>query len=208
MKSKLAVARSLAMGVFLLLTTAAHGPAQDTGDEQAIQAMTAFLDAWLEQGNAEAAQAFFSRSTQATALAPKAVWPDGQDPSTLPGDYLALINDIWEPETPWRTGWDGPTLMDGPGAVAIQIFEEELEVEVISNEDDALLVYEATNEVSIETFNSGYSDVAPTLLGNGRRTLGMIAEIATKTYAGPFIAFWELENDDEWRIQAIGAIGH
>ena len=66
--------------------------------------------------------------------------------------------------------------------------------------------YEASNEMSIYTFDAANKDAASVLRKSGRPILGMLAEIPTKRYAGPFVSFWQMEDDGEWRIQMVGAI--
>ena len=199
-------ARGVALGVLLLLMTVASSSAQESGDDKAKKVMADFLSAWLS-GGAEKAKSYFSESAQAAQLAPDSIWSEHtHDPTTLPGRYWEFINGVWQPEAYWRTGRDDLMIMTRVGDVLVQTFEEEFGVDVISSGGDTFLAFEASNDMSIYTFDAANKGAASVLRKSGHRTLGMLAEVPTKSQAGPFVSFWQAEDDGQWRIQMVGAI--
>ena len=200
-------ARGVALGVLLLLLTVASNSAQDGGEGKAKEAMANFLTAWLYSGDAEKAKSYFSKSPQSAQLAPDRVWAEhAHDRSALPGGYWDFINGVWQPEAYWRTGRDDLTIITSVGDVLVQTFEDDFGVNVISSGEDTFLAFEASNDMSIYTFDAANKGAASVLRKSGHRTLGMLAEIPTKGQAGPFVSFWQAEDDGQWRIQMVGAI--
>ena len=199
--------RGVGPGVLLLLMTAAISSAQNSSEENAKEAMADFITAWIYSGDAEKAKSYFSESIQSAQLAPDRVWAeDTRDRSKLPARYWQFINDVWEPEAYWRTGRDDPTIMTGVGELLVEAFRNELGVNVISNATDTFLAFEASNDMSIYAFDAANKGAASTLRNSDRLTLGMLAEIPTKARVGPFVSFWQVEDDGQWRIQMVGAI--
>ncbi|MCY4511294.1 MAG: hypothetical protein OXG35_30670 [Acidobacteria bacterium] len=191
----------------LMLTALTGGSTRSQEDAETAEARTAmadFLTLWLVDGDGQRTKAYFSTSNQATQLTPRWTEPP-DDPSLLPERYWDFINNVWEPEARWRTGRDTPATAGVTDAL-IRTFENELDVDVISSPGDTFIAFEASNAMSIDTFDASSRDARTVLRRSGRRTLGMLTEIPTRTYAGPFVAFWQVDDDGEWRIQMVGAI--
>ena len=207
MKPTAPATRGVGLGVLLLLMATAVSSAQNTIEDTAQEAMADFITAWIHSGDAEKAQSYFSESIQSALLAPDRVWAeDTRDRSTLPARYWDFINNVWEPEAYWRTGRDGPAIMTAVGSPLVEAFRDELGVNVISSAQDTFLAFEASNDMSIHSFDAANKNAASTFRNSGRLTLGMLAEIPTKVHAGPFVSFWQAEDDGQWRIQMVGAI--
>ncbi|MDE2934511.1 MAG: hypothetical protein OXS47_11705 [Chloroflexota bacterium] len=198
---------ALGVALTVILMTVASSAAQDGGEDEAREAMVDFLSAWIYSGDAEQTKSYFSESSQSAQLAPDPVRvAHGHDLSALPNGYWDFINGVWQPETHWRTGQDDLAIITSVGGSLVQTFEDEFNVNVISSAEDSFLAFEASNDMSIYTFDAANKGAASVLRDSGRRTLGMLADIPTKENAGPFVAFWQAEDDGQWRIQMVGAI--
>lgn len=121
-------------------------------------------------------------------------------------EYWELMNEVWRHQADIEAGFS--VVHDQE---IIEILQRELEVRVVSHVGDEYLVYIADNRESIEQFNA-HPDVAETLLGDGdnqQLTLGVLADLPPKPGLpppGPFVTFWQQEENGEWRIQTIGSL--
>ena len=124
----------------------------------------------------------------------------------LLSEYWELMNEVWRHQADIEAGFS--VVHDQE---IIEILQRELEVRVVSHVGDEYLVYIADNRESIEQFNA-HPDVAETLLGDGdnqQLTLGVLADLPPKPGLpppGPFVTFWQQEENGEWRIQTIGSL--
>lgn len=204
-------------GLCLTLTCWSTGAAAQSADssgvpDEALSAMSSFLNAWLGEPNKVNATAHFSGTTRSQEVAPRAVWvlrdgSAGLSPEQV-DEYWKLLKRIGKPS--------GGSLSETLDPIDPDL-EEQLGyfVSPIAHDWGEFTTFVAADAETINSFDAGYGDVAAALKPRANRILTMIADFANRraeNYTGPFVSFWGEERtagDDEepaWRIQALGAV--
>ena len=172
--------------------------------------------------------AYFSVSETSRSLAPDRVWGDEgaergafvqrSDRARYLHEYWMFVNDMWKPQpltnrvTRERVamrerGGLGEVLKPVDQDILVGM-REEFGVPVISEITDPFVVFVADNPMSIYSFDAAYMGAEEKLRPEEHLTLGMLAELSRKGEGpdpGPFVSFWQ-EEEDDWRIQMVGAV--
>ena len=219
-----------AAGLIAVLLT---GSTAAQGGVEIPSAMGAFLDAWANGRRVEALS-YFSTSDQAVQLAHRlepALFASSRPAGAAfaaQGDdlrlgYWGIMNSVWrsprydgETRTYARQSgrvFDGDPSLEPMSLEPIEnqfadLFAAEFETQASVGGGGTFVAFVA-NEATLITFAD--AEAVEILLGGDRLTLGMLVGVVGPEGApggpGPFATFWQQEvDDDEWRIQTIGAL--
>ena len=207
--------RGTAAAVAAIVLLAWSPASAQPGYGAAVETMQKFLDDWVIDYDEAAVMAHFGKA--AASFAPH--YP-AQKPIEIGlsfdrpvdrGDglsgYWIMLNSIWLSEKDQRSRVD-VRLQDV--LVIDEDVREFLKTELSGDivHDRVFLVFAAHDAVALNSFDAGYGNVAGHLRPSREDpTLTMIAGFGDPKLeqAGPFVSFWDLEEDEVWRIQALGA---
>ena len=213
------IRRTAATAVIAIALLAWSPASAQHGYGAAVETMQKFLNAWVIDYDEAAVMAHFGEA--AASFAPH--YPAEQPFATgwdseldrlvvsrgegLSG-YWIMLNSIWFSKRDQGSRVD-VQLQDV--LVIDEDVREFLTTEDLSGHfvhDRLFLVFAAHDAVAINSFDAGYGNVAGHLQPSREDpTLTMIAGFGNPKLeqAGPFVSFWDLEEDEVWRIQALGA---
>lgn len=213
------IRRTAATAVIAIALLAWSPASAQHGYGAAVETMQKFLSAWVIDYDEAAVMAHFGEA--AASFAPH--YPAEQPFATgwdseldrlvvsrgegLSG-YWIMLNSIWFSKRDQGSRVD-VQLQDV--LVIDEDVREFLTTEDLSGHfvhDRLFLVFAAHDAVALNSFDAGYGNVAGHLQPSREDpTLTMIAGFGNPKLeqAGPFVSFWDLEEDEVWRIQALGA---
>ena len=209
------ICRTVAAAVTAIVLLAWSPASTQPGYGVAVETMQKFLNDWVIDYDEAAVMAHFGKA--AASFAPH--YPAQQpietglsfDRPVDRGDglsgYWIMLNSIWLSEKDQRSRVD-VRLQDV--LVIDEDVREFLKTELSGDivHDRVFLVFAAHDAVALNSFDAGYGNVAGHLQPSRKDpTLTMIAGFGNPKLeqAGPFVSFWDLEEDEVWRIQALGA---
>ena len=201
--------------VFLLMVTGTAGVASQELPAQASNAMSKFLHAWLVEQTQESALSYISGSIRSQEIAPRSVWVHKGDSPGLSEEQKAAYWEVLKEFAPLEPAWQefAPLeLNDSLKKILVSLdsdLENLLHRYATVRQKDPFIILAADTDEAINSFDAGYGDVAEALQPHRNQVLTMIADFKGRRRedTGPFVSFWS-EEDDVWRLQALGAIPH
>ena len=198
------------VGSLVLLMMSGATSASSQGLEglpiEASTAMSSFLDAWLVEHDREETLAYISGSIRSQEVAPRSVWVARHGEPGLSEEQKEAYWEILK-----RLGG---SVEAGESLESTLTLPDRDLVDLVHREGRVIqpwpfIVLIADTDVAINGFHAGYGNVATALEPTENLVLTMIADYngRQREETGPFIAFWS-EEDDGWRIQALGAVPH
>ena len=211
--------RRTAVAAVIAIALLAWSPASaQYGYGVAVETMQKFLNDWVIDYDEAAVMAHFGET--AASFAPHyhpaqqplaAVWDGRFDRLANRGEelsgYWIMLSSIWfskrDPESRVDVQLQDVLVIDED---VREFLTTELSGDIVH--DRVFLVFAAHDAVALNSFDAGYGNVAGRLQPSREDpTLTMIAGFGNPKLeqAGPFVSFWDLEEDTVWRIQALGA---
>lgn len=169
---------------------------------EAIETMRNFLHSWvIDQDEVETLR-YFGKSAMGRFAPITGIDEDGRW-KTSP-KYWTMLNSVWPASEHRRDDRLEDVLVIDRDVITF--ITTELKGAIVH--DDVFLVFAAHDDVGVNSFDAGVGDVADHLKPTPERpALMMIAGFREPKYpaAGPFVSFWGVDEDNSWRIKALGA---